>query len=64
MLEHYAGDEALIPRRGIGCKSIQFEVVGQLIVHSVLQGGPGFPSLANWVVEYILGKNPSNLPNS
>ncbi len=56
----FEGDAALIPRRGIGCKSIQFEVVGKLIVHSVLQGGPGFPFLASWVVDYIVGKDPSN----
>ena len=60
----FEGDAASIPRRGIGCKSIQFEVVGKLIVHSVLQGGPGFPFLASWVVDYIVGKDPSNLPIS
>lgn len=54
----------MIPRRGIGSKSIQFEVVGALIAHSVLQSGPGFPYLADWVVDYILGEDPSNLPIS
>ena len=57
----FAGDLALIPRRGIGRKGVQFEVVGALIAHLVLQGGPGFPFLAEWVVSYLLGKNPSNL---
>ena len=60
----FEGGTALIPRRGIGSKSIQFEVVGELIVHSVLQGGPGFPLLAKWVVNYILGEEPSTLPIS
>ena len=60
----FEGDTVLIPRRGIGSKSIQFEVVGALIAHSVLQSGPGFPYLADWVVDYILGENPSNLPIS
>jgi hypothetical protein len=59
----FEGDEALIPRRGIGCKSIQFEVVGQLIVHSVLEGGPGFPFFANWVVDYILEKRSYQFAN-
>ena len=54
----------MIPRRGIGSKSIKFEVVGELIVHSVLQGGPGFPLLAKWVFNYILGEEPSTLPIS
>ena len=57
----FEGGTALIPRRGIGSKSIQFEVVGELIVYSVLQGGPGFPLLAKWVVNYILGEEPSTL---
>ena len=57
----FEGDLGLIPRRGIGRKGMQFEVVGALIAHSVLQGGPGFPFLAEWVVSYILGENPSNL---
>ena len=60
----FEGDTVLIPRRGIGSKSIQFEVVGALIAHSVLQSGPGFPYLADWVVDYILGEDPSNLPIS
>lgn len=42
----FEGDLAVIPRRGIGSKGIQFEVVGALIAHSVFQGGPGFPFLA------------------
>ncbi|XP_028408827.1 uncharacterized protein LOC114531418 [Dendronephthya gigantea] len=57
----FEGDLALIPRRGIGSKGIQFEVAGALIAHSVLQGGPGFPFLAEWVVDYLLGEDPSNL---
>lgn len=57
----FEGDVALIPRRGIGSKGIQFEVVGAMIAHSVLQGGPGFPFLAEWVVDYVLGEDPSNL---
>lgn len=51
----FLGDVALIPRRGIGSKGIQFEVVGAMIAPSVLQGGPGFPFLAEWVVDYVLG---------
>ena len=57
----FEGDLALIPRRGIGSKGIQFEVVGAMIAHSVSQGGPGFPFLAEWVVHYLLGEDPSNL---
>ena len=57
----FEGDLGLIPRRGIGRKGMQFEVVGALIAHSVLQGGPSFPFQAEWVVSYILGENPSNL---
>ena len=29
-----------------------------------MQSGPGFPYLADWVVDYILGEDPSNLPIS
>ena len=57
----FEGDVVLIPRRGIGSKSIQFEVVGAMIAHSVLQGRPAFPFLAEWVVDYLLGEDPSNL---
>ena len=39
-------------------------MAGVLIAHSVLQEGPGFPFLANWVVDYILGEEPSSLPIS
>ena len=47
----FEGEVDLIPRRGIGSKGIQFEVVGAMIAHSVLQGGPGFPLLSEWVVD-------------
>ena len=57
----FEGDVALIPRRGIGSKGIQFEVVGAMIAHSVLQEGPGFPFHAEWVVDYLLGEDASNL---
>ena len=57
----FEGDTVLIPRRGIGSKSIQFEAVGALIAYSVLQSGPGFSYLADWVVHYILGEDSSNL---
>ena len=60
----FEGELGLIPRRGIGRKDVHFEVVGALIAHSVLQGGPGFPFLAEWVIDYLLGDNPSNLPIS
>ena len=53
----FEGDVALIPRGGIGSKGIQFEVVGAMIAH----GGPGFPVLAEWVADYLLGEDPSNL---
>ena len=43
----------LIPRRGLGSKGLQFEMIG-MIVHSVYQGGPGFPHLAPWVFEYLI----------
>ena len=52
----FEGDVVLIPRRGIGSKSIQFEVVGAMIAHSVLQGGPAFPFLAEWVLITCLVK--------
>ena len=51
----------LIPKRGIRSKSIQFDLVGGMIAHSVLQGGPAFPFLAEWVVDYLLDEDPSNL---
>ena len=41
----FEGEVDLIPRRGIGSKGIQFEVVGAMIAHSVSQDGPEFPLL-------------------
>ena len=57
----FEGDKELIPRRGIGSKSIQFEVVGALIAHSVLQCGPGFPVLAEWVIDYLIEQDTNTL---
>ena len=57
----FEGDVVLIPKRGIRSKSIQFDLVGGMIAHSVLQGGPAFPFLAEWVVDYLLDEDPSNL---
>ena len=54
-LRLFEGDDyKLIPRRGIGSKGIQFEVMGAIIAHSILHGGPGFPYLAEWVVDYLI----------
>ena len=57
----FEGGKELSPRRGIGSKSIQFELVGALIDQSVLQCGPGFPVLAEWVIDYIIDQDTSTL---
>ena len=60
-LRLFEGDPSkLIPRRGIGSKGIQFEIAGALIAHSVLQGGPGFPYLAEWFADQLLEGDNSN----
>ena len=60
-LRLFEGDPSkLIPRRGIGSKGIQFDIAGALIAHSVLQGGPGFPYLAEWFAEQLLEDAPSH----
>ncbi|XP_065067608.1 G2/M phase-specific E3 ubiquitin-protein ligase-like [Rhopilema esculentum] len=60
-LRLFEGDpNKLIPRRGIGSKGIQFEIAGALIAHSVLQGGPGFPYLAEWFVDLLFEDETSN----
>ena len=60
-LRLFEGDpNKLIPRRGIGSKGIQFEIAGGLIAHSVLQGGPGFPYLAEWFVDLLFEDDTSN----
>ena len=57
----FEGETSLIPRRSIGSKGVQFQVVGALIAHSVSQGGPGFPFLSEWVVNYLLDSETANL---
>ena len=53
----FAGeDDRRIPRKDWSLEFL-FEILGMLVSHSILQGGPGFPCLSPSVFSYLVSGN-------